>query len=79
MFSILQEVYLILINPAETSFQVNFSSAKVELIKTYFNKETPKIVIDKEGNPVMRLDGVIRLNRLKTDYLREKEYVYSLS
>lgn len=27
----------------------------------------------------MQLDGVIRLNRLKTDYLREKEYVYSLS
>lgn len=25
------------------------------------------------------VDGIIRLNRLKTDYVREKEYVYSLS
>ncbi|GAK43409.1 hypothetical protein QP794_31910 [Paenibacillus sp. UMB7766-LJ446] len=56
-----------------------FGNYSYNLIKTYFNKETPKIVIDKEGNPVMQLDGVIRLNRLKTDYLREKEYVYSLS
>ncbi|MGV2948134.1 hypothetical protein, partial [Acinetobacter sp. AGC35] len=32
-----------------------------------------------EGNPVMQLDGIIRLSRLETKYLREKEYVYSLS
>ncbi|MGE6577694.1 hypothetical protein ACQKFM_22605 [Paenibacillus xylanexedens] len=25
------------------------------------------------------MDGIIRLNRLKTEYHREKEYVYSLS
>ncbi|MEC0182300.1 hypothetical protein P4H61_12490 [Paenibacillus peoriae] len=56
-----------------------FGNYSYNLIKTYFNKETPKIVTDKEGNPVMQLDGIIRLNRLKTDYHREKEYVYSLS
>ncbi|NUU75337.1 hypothetical protein [Paenibacillus xylanilyticus] len=56
-----------------------FGNYSYNLIKTYFNKETKKITTDKEGNPIMQLDGIIRLNRLKTDYHREKEYVYSLS
>ncbi|WP_433946989.1 TcaA 3rd/4th domain-containing protein [Paenibacillus sp. SN-8-1] len=56
-----------------------FGNLKYKLIKTYFNKETPKIVIDKDGNPVMKMEGVIRYKRLKTDYFPEKEEVFTLA
>lgn len=56
-----------------------FGFINYSLLETYFNKETPKIDIDKDGNPVMQLGGLVRFLRLKTDYLREKEYIYTLS
>lgn len=56
-----------------------FGVINYSLLETYLNKETPKIDIDKDGNPVMKLEGLVRFLRLKTDYLREKEYIYTLT
>ena len=51
---------------------------KQVLLSSYFNTETPVINIDREGNPIMELDGIVHMKRLKQDYLDEQEFAKKL-
>lgn len=56
-----------------------FGHEKYNLIKTYYNKKTATLMYDANGNLYMNLEGVVQFQRLKTDYIREKEIVKDMS
>lgn len=56
-----------------------FGHEKYQLLKTYFNKEIAKITIDKDGHPIMQVEGIILFKHLKGAYIREKDVAHEIS